>query len=517
MEENTPIMKKRLDNESFQDFITRFFKEMNIIPKKTKKIVIPYLNEESEYFIYENKQITIYKGKENFYRIYINDIPKSFVLKYGCELETCFVLNCSTDEFDDFIKEKIKEKKELIDREYTFPIWEELILFHIQKNIAPKLSKEFLEKFPYAYVMSYHSYGGKYIDLSTGKEILDNVKVDDYKSIQFAQDASLKCGDTEKDNDSLTVHCEIISPILNDFSDIKLLYDNLISSSCNVSNYSTAFHVNISINEMKNKKLQKIRIRNGMLFEICKDWYKFEKDNYVKYRGEEIDPYANNIYKNSDDAKYMKTIFQKRSGEAITEEEIFIPEDKYGVRTLLYVNEIYNKYRSLHFKSKQDLLEFRIFPSSNNTNELIEYTKISLDFIEKSMKSFLKNKDYISSEYNRINSKYKINEIYNVDFDKYSGSLYFFKKKYFDDSEDEFQSWFKNRVQTEIDEEQEQVTTFLFFFKESHKIRTKKIITGLIPGEHHYVGLPNSKVENLRGDIIYLPENDFIELKNYKL
>ena len=151
-------------------------------------------------------------------------LPTSFDIRYGCELETCFVLNCFTDEFNDQINQSLKKIKEGKNNDENFNTWKNLILFHIKINLIPKFSKKFIKRFPYAYIIGSHTKNGTYIDLKNGEIIQDIKKIDNYNSLQFSQDLSVKCGDTKKENDSLTVHCEIISPILQNISEIKLIY-----------------------------------------------------------------------------------------------------------------------------------------------------------------------------------------------------------------------------------------------------------------------------------------------------
>jgi hypothetical protein len=514
METKTVIKKWDSEKDSFQKFVTSVLKDQKVITKKTK---IPYLNESTEYFITEEFQVTLVQGENNFYEFEFNPLPLAFDLKYGCELETCFVLNCNVDQFNDFLAKKIKEKKDEENYMEKRKKWEELIMFHIKNNLVPYFSKEFLKRFPYAYIMAYHSQQAIYIDLATGEEIFKSKEVDDYKSIQFAQDASVECGDTNFQDTSLTVHCEIISPILNDLQEIKLIYENLISEDCNSSNSSAGYHVNVSIvdkNEKGSKNEPKtIKLTPGILFEICKQWYPFEKKHYTEYRGQGT-VYAKNLSQIADDTDLMKVFYETKDKTEMKDDDIVVSDKKYGLRNLFYMYQIYDKYTSLHIKPEHNVLEFRVFPSKNKMDLLIDYTKKALSIIRKSMQNVIENYEEISYNYNYLLSKYQPTDY--IDFNKYKfkGSLRIYKKlvKMFED-EDDFSIFFK-RFSTNIESEELQTTTFLFFFKETNSVKTIKTISGLTVGIHEYFW--NGKVTKQTLNVTYLPDEDFIEVSDFK-
>jgi hypothetical protein len=497
----TIALKRNID-ETFHQFITRALQELKIISKRIKSIDVTYLNEETTYFIYNGNQIFLEKAENNFYEIQVTPLPSSFDIRYGCELETCFVLNCSTNEFDEYIVKKLKEKKEEKNYGKKLKDWKELIIFHLQKNLVPKFSKEFIKRFPYAYIMSYHNKEALYIDLKSGEVIYDSKKVDNYNSLQFAQDASVKCGDSNKNDTSLTVHCEIISPILNDISEIKLIYENIISETCNLSNDSAGFHVNVSIVE-KNKEQTPIKLTPGILFEICKQWYPFEKKHYTEYRGQGSS-YAKNISEMVDDTEFMKIIYEKKDGTPIEDSDILIPENKYGLRTLFAMKRIETKFTSLHLKKKIDVLEFRVFPSKNKMKELIDYTKKAISIIKKSMKNFLENYNDISYEYNSLISNYKETKYTKFKWFNFKGPLSYYKKLnlVLDNNENPLEM-FRN-YETKID------TPFLFFFT------TKEKVKGIQIGEYDYTYTDEDYyMEKIH--IKYLPEENLIEISDYDL
>ena len=383
----------------------------------------------------------------------------------------------------------MKDKKNEEDEKKELKDWKELILFHIQKNLIPKFSKEFIKRFPYAYIMGYHDYSqnATYIDLSSGEVIYDVKEIDNYNTLQFAQDGSVQCGDSDPSNSSLTVHCEIISPILKNISEIKLIYENIISETCNVSNESAGFHVNVSIvdtsENSSTKEPKQVKLTPGILFEICKQWYPFEKKHYFEFRGQGS-LYARNISEMTNDVEFMKIINEKKDGTMIEDSDILIPENKYGIRTLFAMNRIYNKFTSLHVKEEINVLEFRVFPSKNNLDELIDYTKKAINIIKKSMKNVIENSDLISSEFNRLISIYKTSKYYEFDRTNFKGPLSYYNKLslVLDDNKNPLS--FFDSFETEIVETKDQTTTFLFFFKETKEVTKKNKVKGLQKGQH---------------------------------
>lgn len=427
-------------------------------------------------------------------------LPTSFAILYGCELETCFVLDCSTDEFNDQIIQSLKKIKESMNKDEKFNTWKDLIIFHIKTNLIPNFSKKFINRFPYAYIMGSHTKHGTYIDLKNGKILHTIKKIDNYNTIRFSQDLSVKCGDNKKEKDSLTVHCEIISPILQDISEIKLIYENIISETCNISNNSAGFHVNVSIVDTSNIKKTQIKLTLGILFEICKEWYLFEKKHYIEYRGEGS-VYAKNISKMVNDTEFMKIIYEKKDGSFIEDSEILIPENEYGLRTLFAMEIINKKNTSLHVKREINVLEFRIFPSKNNIKELIDYTKKSISIVKKSMKNFIENYDIIYSEYNLLTSIYKKSKYFYFDPNNFEGPLSYYKKlnQVFYNRKDPLENF--NEFETIIDK------NFLLFFTEKEKMK------GLQVGEHNYTSIDyNGNKKFFR--IKYLPEEDVIQIKH---
>lgn len=516
------------NQKDFPKFVLEALIKLNAASKKTKNLNLGLdfvITEDSRYFIYKGVQIEINPGENDFYEFIATPLPTSYEIRFGCELETCFVLNCKTQSFNDFISNSIKETKENKKREEKREQWKDLILFHIKTNLAPYFSKEFLKRFPYAYIMPYHAEEAVYIDLATVEEIFKSRTVDAYKTLQFAQDVSVRCGDTNFSDTSLTVHCEIISPILKDISEIKLIYENIISEDCNSSNSSAGYHVNVSLVDTsdKSKDSKQIKLTPGFLYEICKRWYPFEKKHYTEYRGQGSF-YAANMSKITDDVELMQILYEYQEGVSeeiskkqisgsekikmnpINKGEILSPENKPGLRNLFYMYRINDKFTSLHRKPNTNILEFRVFPSKTKMDLLIDYTKKAINLIKKSVNYVLENPEKITQEYDSLITRYRESDYFDMDVDEYNykGSFKIYNKllKYLT-NEDVFEYFADFTTKIEVEEEQE--TTFLFFFKEKNIVKTKKKIKGLIEGNHKY------KNSYIKVRINYIPEEDFIE------
>jgi hypothetical protein len=531
METKSTVLK--WNQEDFPKFVLEALKKLNIVSKNTKNLNLNFdIDDYCRYFIYNNFQIEILAGENDFFEFKALALPKSFDIRYGCELETCFVLNCKTNEYNDFLSKNIKDKKDEKSYEKKIEKWTDLIKFHIKTNLAPYFTKEFLKRFPYAYIMPYHSEDAVYIDLASGEEIFKHKEVDAYKTLQFAQDASVKCGDTDNSDTSLSVHCEIISPILKDISEIKLIYENIISEACNSSNSSAGYHVNVSIVDTSGSgEPIEVKLTPGILLEIVKRWYPFEKKHYTEYRGQGT-VYAANMSEIVDDVDFMQAIYEHIGNnnissvqiagsenvitKKISESEILSSPNKFGLRNLFYLNQINDKYTSLHRKPNTNILEFRVFPSKNKMDLLIDYTKKAIGIIEKSFKYVLDNSDKISYEYNYLKSTYQESPYYDFNlyqYTNYKGSFKTFQKlaKRINDIDDVL--IFFNKFTTKVEVEEIQETTFLFFFKEKNIVKIKKKFTGLIPGDHKYKFKTKFVKQTLR--VNYLPEQDFIEISDF--
>jgi hypothetical protein len=516
-------------NESFEEFVIKSLKSVNkdLFPKKFtvkdfKRLNIE-LNPENTIitFVMENGyEIKIVKQENNYYEFNIEKIPESFNLLFGCELETCMNLDCISDTYNDFIKSELNFLK----NEDSVTKWKNLILFHLQINIIPYLTPAFLKRFKYAYIMPYHAKNAFYVDLSTGTKISSVKKVDEYKTLQFAQDGSVKCGDTDPSDNNLSVHCEIISPILSNLSEIKLLYDNIISKTCNYSNSSTGFHVNISI--VDEHKVP-YKFSPSFQMELFKNWYNFEEAHYEEYRGEGTF-YAKRLGNYVKDNEMVNVIYSKKSDDSVITTDEALSD--YGLKQLIFMEKTKQKMHSIYKKS-DTILECRVFPSKNDGALLLDYTKKALDVVKKSMDYYIKNYMKLQDLYIQLVSKYKLNYI-TFNINNYSGSIIkydklckYFRGKDYDGNIINLEFNFKE-YETTIETQEIINTTFLLIFDNVKVVKNKKTFKGLINGDHHYIvkkeyhhtfvdGTEENAYHIQNIDINYDPDNDFVEIKNY--
>lgn len=497
------------DKQDYEDYLVSSLKKLGVLPPRTKRFPQEF-TEENDYYIVNDQQITIRPGDGDYKEFRVDPIPKDFSIKYGCELETCFVLNCTTKEFDDYLQEELKEarylrRKKKKDR-YNLK-WEELVLYHIKINLSPRLSKKFLKKFPYGYITGYHTEEGIYVDMKTGDVLEKEKKVDSYETLLFSQDRSVVCGDSPYEEEkSLSVHCEIVSPILTDLSEIKLIYENLISPVCNISNESAGFHVNVSA---VNEKGKQIELTPGLLFEICRYWYPFEKKNYATYRGEGS-KYAKDVSKFVDFPEAMRYLVFRNDGEEISDKEV--RQNTHFIREIFYVDEIMDKYTSLHKKPNTNILEFRVFPSKNTLDDLIEYTKKGIDVVTKGLKSFNKSYTRIAREYFEAKTFYNL-ELKIFDDMDYEGTLTLYDFLNFQlngvkDHNEMFKDWSR-----EIKKIIPVTTTYLFFFSETRNQILIDYEEGLVEGDHLYISYDKHHKLTIR--INYDPKNNYIKIYDF--
>jgi hypothetical protein len=507
---------------SFGDFIIKSLKTIkkDLLPKKFtvknfEKLNIELNSEKSEhkFTLESNYYVKIVKQENNYYEFILEKIPESFNLLFGCELETCMNLDCSGDTYNDFIKSELNLLRNdaiynnLSISEYV-KTWQTLILFHLQINIIPYLSKAFLKRFRYAYVMGEQGFDSSflYIDLSNGAKISSSKDVDSYKTLQFVRDSSVKCGDSNLKDKNTSVHCEIVSPILNSLSELKLLYNNIINKTCNYSNSSSGFHVNISvIDQDKNP----VKINPIFEMELFKNWYNFEEKHYKEYRGKN-NFFAQNVSLFVKDNDFVNILYTKKSEDSLIREEEILSE--YGLKQLMYMTKTNDKYNSIYKKS-DIILEFRIFPSKNDESLLLDYAKKALDVVKKSMDFYIKNYMNLNNQYQYLINNYHENY---QDFDmfNYKGSIknynniinfYYGKKVMLGEEYDQFKN-----LKTTIEVEELEHTTFLLIFDNVKIVKKKKTVEGLIKGDHQY----RDNIKKI--DIDYEPDKDYIYVRNYK-
>ncbi len=369
------------DKVGFEQFVVNSLKESGIkknlpMAKKLQDIVNPdfdnvlYIDGNEVYF----EKVKNEEGPA-YYLFKINKLPEKVNVRFGCELETCFILNCSTGEAGVEEAQKYKPKGNT---------WDEGVIYHLRTNIIPYLSDEFKKRFTYAFVKGYHAEEGNYLDLRNGNLVSDSIASDEYKTLRFEPDSSIKCDEVAG---QVPYPCEIISPILSSIKEIELLYKGLrIDESCAQSNKSMGFHVNVSGVDENGKMIELTR---GMQTELLYGWLPYEKKNYRALRGEGSGYAAKleDVVNSKDNMEFVDAFIKNKNGEEINNYEYFAP---YGLN-IWYTRRFINEYKFLsmtHWK-KNNVIEFRVFPSKNNLSLLLNYAKDAMKVFQSSIQSYL--------------------------------------------------------------------------------------------------------------------------------
>lgn len=374
-------------------------------------------------FYYKNLEVNIERVDLKTYKIDIYPINKSsnIKFKFGCELETCLNMYCTKNNkikiSDTFVKLKSDPKMEL-------SYWSELLFRYIYYVIVPMVTKDFLNLFPIAYVSlkPKSGYSDFRIDMKDGTVIEERNPIF-YNSLVFTRDSSLVCSDTTNKpidfSKNLTLHCEIVTPILKSYEELQILYNTLIKPGCLNYNQSTAFHINVSMYDESNKP---IYFSNGLI-DAFMDKFEVFEDQIFKELDDVETPYATKIYNYSQYytlAKYRDMIYMD-NGKDFTFEN-FIEGEKF-YRCYLDLDEKYNSI----YKKSPTLVEFRLFPSSGDQEDLLRYVKGTFDVLTKSYKEFYENYKQIMENLQSKNLRAKI------DFSiikEYNGKLYYEDKKF---------------------------------------------------------------------------------------
>ena len=375
------------DKVSFEQFIVNSLKESGIkknLPtaKKLKDIVNPDFD---NVLYIDGNEILIEKVRNLNGPLYYHFIPNKLSTKinvrFGCELETCFVLNCTSTDV-----EKYTEALDIKNTSEKNEDWAKGVIYHLRNNIIPYLSDDFKQRFTYAFVKGYHAGSGNYLDLRNGNLVSKNVASDDYKTLRFEPDGSIRCDEVEG---QIPYPCEIISPILSSIKEIELLYKGLkIDETCAQSNKSMGFHVNVSGVDENGKMLELTR---GMLTELLYGWLPYEKKNYRALRGEGSD-YAKkleDVVNSKDNMNFVDMFVKNKNNEPLNNYEYFSP---YGLN-IWYANRNINreKYLSMTHWKKNNVVEFRIFPSKNDLSLLLNYAKDAMKVFQSSIQNYLDN------------------------------------------------------------------------------------------------------------------------------
>ncbi len=417
-----------LQNETFEEFVSRNMNsdtsrcgENKFTPEALKGLV----NEEFDNILYcqgskgNTKGAKGIKGYETeikyndtkYYEFTTKPIPKKIDIRFGCELETCFILNCRKE-----VREEVEEiaggKVENFD---SMKKWQNLIYYHLRNNIIPYLNPEFIEKFRFAniYTMAKEN-TGLILDMKNGNIVNENLESQRYRTLIFEPDSSIRCDKTQsKDDmgnfyDSIPIPCEIVTPILSSIDDLRILYEGLLPKHndfpCNQSNSYMGFHVNVSAVDEKGKIVELTR---GMITELIYDWLHYEKKNYKSLRGEGTF-YAKKIQDYINNDRFIKILYENiinKNNEKIKISEIYEP---YGIASW-YINKIINKekYLSMTHHKQNNVIEFRVFNSSTNIEKLISYTQDAIDLFKNTIQKYCDNPEETLIQIQKQNLKYK--------------------------------------------------------------------------------------------------------------
>jgi hypothetical protein len=189
---------------------------------------------------------------------------------------------------------------------------------------------------------------------------------------------------------------EIISPIIYNFEDIKFLYKKLYDKNCFKSNKSSGFHVNISLVNQNNNP---IFLSYTLLDILISNMEKYEKKNYLLLRPDKT-IYANELLKHVQEYTYKDI----KKYTKIDNKEFFYNNFITGKKYYRCFLDLSYKYLTLHTKN-DTLIEFRIFPSKDDYNNLLEFIKDSLNLFRKSMEEYINNYKNKINELNKLNSE----------------------------------------------------------------------------------------------------------------
>jgi hypothetical protein len=439
-------------NETFEEFISRnldsetsFCGRDKFTPEALKGLV----NTEFDNILYcrSSKTLKGTKGKgfpkgyeiqikpnlNGYYEFTTTPIPRKIDIRFGCELETCFILNCRKNERQEIEDILGHENIRSIDEGER---WQKLIYYHLRNNIIPYLTEEFTSLFLFAYIYpSYHNYGSSkpfFIDMRNGNIINKISKEEEYRTLIFEPDGSIRCDRTQIKNetgdyDSIPISCEIVTPILSSTNDLKILYEGLLpkhnDTPCNQSNSSMGFHVNVSAVDEKG---QIVKLTKGMFAELIYDWIPYENKNYKSLRGQGSN-YAQKIQDYINDEENIKiygTLIRSINDEELKVSNFY---ESYGL-AIWYATNLINNFKKLsmtHHK-QNNVIEFRVFSSSTDINKLISYTQDAIDIFKGAINKYISNPEETLVQIQKRNLKYKYIQL-SIPFKKFEGSFDNFK------------------------------------------------------------------------------------------
>jgi hypothetical protein len=309
---------------------------------------------------------------------------------FGIELEICIRIN------PECINEVFETPVYKLDYVQTF----EYYLKHILYPNAIKMP-ELLNTYPVVCYKEtddtayYYNLRGLFNEDGTIKKIeipTTNEQIAKYQIPIFTWDFSVKCGDTPEDNRRFldmidnnkstsghmelneSMHLEMISPVLtiageptrekiNEVLRPMLIFFGLNRPECFISNYTSGFHVNISVEE-SGKILE---ITKPPLFQsIIKQFIGYEKEKYDVVRSR----------KPRNDPNYMSRF-------AIPVSKRFPPSNvKPSYYNILIPDQF--KIRQSDIKIKNgEIIEFRIFQSESDIGLLETYVNDAIQVVHK--------------------------------------------------------------------------------------------------------------------------------------
>ena len=438
---------KKNDTESFKDFIYRIFSDNFDIKLSDRKL--SKINEDSvnnvllinDYeFNIKHNEIYIVNNEDYFdtgfnnyeFKYYKINKDKDVKFLFGCELETCILTKCSNEKYLD----ELKNEENIYNEKYY---WFKLLSSYIENTLFYNVDDNFINKFRYAYIMMSPKDDILNYRVDFKKRIISEINIvsydEKYNNLIFTRDSSLICGDSlekyEINRENITkekiridsFHCEIVTPIINKVKDIKILYTNLFKKDCFRGNESAAFHVNVS---MLNKENEPIFFSRGFLDCFLDLYEKYEDKNYDKYRpygtsyADKILNYAKEYtYKN---VKNMTQFNDNKETDYFYEN--FIKGKKYYRNFITFEGNKNAKYNSIHTKNGY-IMEFRLFPTDDKKEPLINYLLDSVKLLKKANEIYSENYKEIINKVQRLNSeiicnykpiKYYDGYIYTKDF-----------------------------------------------------------------------------------------------------
>lgn len=285
--------------------------------------------------------------------------PQDLEVLFGVELEICAKLTpeCAGESSGKRMNPDIFQQKEWTE------LFELFSRFILKKSPKAALMRK---RYDHMYVSSGQKYGVSHIlNLNTFRlEELSEVKKITYDRPFFTVDRSVVCGDyripegheNRRPNYmpaiDETFHLELVSPILTSLDELRDLLEflGMRSTACFVANDSAGFHVNVSL---RNKVTQKP-------IPLTADF--FTRTFFPRYRSWEAKLYP-----------------RVRTG--ITEYAKCIGGIEVERFPQLYREICENKYVTVHRKDVRELVEFRLFGSTNDLNRLVMYTDMATQFL----------------------------------------------------------------------------------------------------------------------------------------